>query len=735
MNGRRPTRSAALAWAKAGWPVLPCKSDKSPYIEGGKDAATTDAVQIQIWWAKWPFALVGGRCDGKVVIDLDAYKPGHADDIKQLPAGFPPTRTHTTPRGGSHLVYSDHDGQYRSGKIGRTIDIRAGTSHDYVILPTPGTAYVESSDAPVADAPAWLAQFVPVASVNGHSTPSARPLPDPERLPRSLPKKLKNALTETDVEDPSAHTQYVATLCAQNDFTDGMMLAALERDIITSERRDEQKRSSPEWWPAEFYRILKNAREQAQEMRSKGAAAILMRLANENYTFGIADDGEPFALPKEGALVVRMLRGDKYSLRAELSHRYHLLHGSPPSNGAIADVLVALEGQSQQADPVPLPLRVARHEGELILDLGDRTGRAVVIRPGGWEVVDRSPVLFRRTRLTAALPEPVRGHKLTDTLLPFLNVSPEDWPLLAACLVAMLWPDIPHPIPHLTGTEGVAKTATTRTLRSLIDPSAVPTRGKPDEDDWDVALSAQWIVALDNLSTIPPWLSDALCRAITGEGTVRRKLYTDADMAMISVRRVMIINGISTEIQNADLAGRTITFELEAIQAYRDEIDLADEWAVLHPRALGALLDLAAQVMQISPTVDIEPRYRMADFARIVASLDQLNGTTALDQYTRRLHSAAADVLQLDQMGTAILSFAKGLTRPWEGTYHELDKELRILASIPANKTPAGWPGSSVAFGTKMKRLGNPLQRIGVEVVRVRRRKGMVYRVNPTRSL
>lgn len=722
-SGRKPTLTAALAWARAGWPVLPCRPDKSPCIPKGKDAASRDPAQIRKWWAIWPYALVGGRTDGLVVLDLDSYKPGHKAD--RLSVGeLPPTKTHSTLQGGTHLIYADPDNLCRSSKLGPngTIDVRAGTSKDYVILPAPGTGYEVLDGRDPAPMPACVQQAVPVSSVTEES-------PDGPGLPDPLPAKLVKAMQARQA-DQSEHTLAVAIAAAMCDFTDEQIRMVLEHDLITTARRNERRRQQPNWWDDEFARVLKVARDKQQDwQQGKSTAAVLMRIAADHYDMGVADDGEPFALPRSGPLVVRLLRGDKYSLRAELSARYHDAHGSPPSNGALADVMTALEGKCQEVAPVPLPLRVARHGTELVLDLGDTTGRAVVIGPGGWKIVDRSPVLFRRTRLTRALPEPVRGHKLSATLLPFINVSREDWPLLAACLVAILWPDIPHPIPHLTGTEGVAKTATTRTLRNLIDPSSVPTRGKPDEKDWDVALSAQWVVALDNLSTIQPWLSDAMCRAVTGEGTVRRKLYTDTDMSTISVRRVMMINGISTEIANADLAGRTITFELERIEAYKDEVELAAAWDEAHPKALGALLDLAASVLQIAPEVKLPPIYRMADFARIVASLDQINGTRALAAYHSRLESAALDVLHGDPAGTALLEWARTLREPWEGTLAEL--EARLLRRY-ANKRPSGWPKTTVAWGAKMKRIGNPLRRAGIEVVKSHTRRGTVYTVSRT---
>jgi len=554
-------------------------------------------------------------------------------------------------------------------------------------------------------------------------------LPDLGTLPDPLPSKLRKALQARE-DDPSEHTRMVAATAVEMGLDDGQVRAALEHDLVTTRRRADPKHRQPGWWPAEFWRLVTLARRaqaaktDAEMIKEGTTAQALMTLAQERYTFGVADDGEPYALPKDGPQVVRMLRGDKYSLRAELSFIYHSIMGKPPGNSALADSMTALEGQAQQAEPVELPLRVSRHDRELVLDLGDQTGRAVVIGPGYWKVVDRSPVLFRRTRLTGALPTPERGYRLTDTMMPLLNVPREDWPLMAACLVSMLWPDIPHPIPHLTGTEGVAKTSTTRVLRNLVDPSAVSTRGKPDEKEWDVALSAQWIVALDNLSTIPGWLSDALCRAVTGEGAIKRKLYTDADMSLISVRRVMIINGISTEITNADLAGRVITFELEPITTYQDEVSLARRWREAHPRALGALLDQAAAVMLESEQTELDPVFRMSDFARIVATMDRVNNTHALDAYRRRLETAALDVLHSDPVGIALLRFGQALQQPWEGSLADLD---RLLRESVGGK-PGGWPKGPVAWAVKLKRMGNPLQRAGILVQRGRRTKsGYLY--------
>ena len=81
-----------------------------------------------------------------------------------------------------------------------------------------------------------------------------------------------------------------------------------------------------------------------------------------------------------------------------------------------------------------------------MLDLGTPDGRAVLISGEGWEIVDESPVLFRRTRLTSPLPIPVPATAPTPDglaqLRGLLNVSESGFQLLVAWLVAALSPDI-----------------------------------------------------------------------------------------------------------------------------------------------------------------------------------------------------------------------------------------------------------------------------------------------------
>ena len=465
----------------------------------------------------------------------------------------------------------------------------------------------------------------------------------------------------------------------------------------------------------EFDQVVQESRQQAggddgegdgSGLRGPSQATRLVNLANRMYDFGVTRNGDPFAVPHQGGNVVRMLRGGRPPLRPELSAAMYAAEGTAPNGSAMTDAMAVLEGQAQQADPVELALRTARDANGLLLDLGDVTGRAVIVTPDGWDIIDRSPVLFRRTAATLPLPQPVGGCDLDDTLFSLLNISKENRPLMKAVLVHYLWPDIGHVIARLTGRDGTAKTWATRILRSLIDPSAAPTRAVPrDETDWIIAVNAALIAAIDNVSSIPDWLSDAMCRASTGEGLMRRKLYSDQDVSILSARRIVILNGIDATIRRADFARRIADFELEQIKKIKSDSEVGAEWEKVHPHALGALLDLTVSALQRLPGTILagpEESLTMGDFARIAKAV----GEPGLKLYISRLGTAAADVVEADPFARALITFV-GSQRDgrWEGLASEL------VAAVPGPEPlPKGWPRDPTRFGVWVKRLARVLE-------------------------
>src|SRR5207244_10836666 len=84
-----------------------------------------------------------------------------------------------------------------------------------------------------------------------------------------------------------------------------------------------------------------------------------------------------------------------------------------------------------------------------------------------------------------------------------------------------------------------------------------------EEHDLVLAATNGWVVGLDNLSRIPEWLSDALCRLSTGAGLGRRQLYTLADEALFAVKRPILYTAIAeVGAGRGDLADRQLAVSL-----------------------------------------------------------------------------------------------------------------------------------------------------------------------------
>jgi len=436
----------------------------------------------------------------------------------------------------------------------------------------------------------------------------------------------------------------------------------------------------------------------------RSMAAQLVDLAVSRWRFGISTEGEPFALPLHGAQVVRMLTGSR-SLRAELADVFQAETGKVANQPALADAVLVLEGRARRTEPVPLALRVAYVDGAAWLDLGDLSGRAVKITAAGWHIESAPPILFRRTALTGVLPDPAKDGDVTEAWT-LVNVAPESRPVLLAWLLSALLPDCPHPIAALVGEQGTGKTSASRMLTGLLDPSPAQLRKPPrDVDAWVTAAAGSWVVGLDNISGVPDWWSDALCRAVTGDGDVRRRLYSDADLAVFAFRRVILVNGIDLGSVRDDLAERLLTVELHRITKRLYDADVKAAWARAHPRILGGLLDLAVQVLAELPRTCLAQPPRMADFARVLAAVDAVLGTAGLATYTALAGELAADAVAGDPVLSALVDT---ITESWTGTAADL---LPILGD--GTEHGKAWPKNARAMTVVLRRRAPSLRRLG----------------------
>ncbi len=457
--------------------------------------------------------------------------------------------------------------------------------------------------------------------------------------------------------------------------------------------------------------------------REPAQATILVELAREEGVELFHDaQGEPFAsFLVEGHRETWPLRSK--TVRHYLARIFFLRRGRAPGSQALQDALQVLDGEARFGGPDhPVAVRLADHAGTLYLDLGDKGWRVVAISPAGWEILppEACPVRFRRPRGLLPLPEPRRGGRIT-VLRGLLNLAGEvDFYLVVGWLLGCLYPRGPRPVLQLLGEQGSAKSTQARLLRSLVDPNAVPLRTQPrDEGDLLIAATNGAVVALDNLSELPRWLSDALCRLATGGGLSKRELYTDADEILLDARCPVLLTAIGEVATASDLLDRCLTVTLPAIppEERRTEAEVESLAAAVRPQILGALLDAAVTGLANLPSVRLDRRPRLADFATWVEAAAPTLGWEAgafMDALEANRRGADAVAIEALPVGPVLLAFMEA-REEWEGTATALLGELTRLAGDEVRRERE-WPKRANRLATQLRRLAPNLRAVGIAV-------------------
>ena len=414
----------------------------------------------------------------------------------------------------------------------------------------------------------------------------------------------------------------------------------------------------------------------------------LIEIAQAAKLFHAPDDRAYAAMEINGHREIRAVRSNAF--KQWLAHEFFQETGGGAGSEAFSTALTAIEARARyEGDEIDVHLRVADTGSHQVIDLADEHWRAVEIGPNGWQIVAQPKVMFRRTPGMRPIPLPVRNGKIDD-LRPFLNVADnDDFVLLVCWILAALRATGPFPVLVLMGEQGSAKSTFSEVLKRILDPSGAPRRGLP-RNEQDLFISAQnaHVLAFDNVSGIPGFLSDALCRLATGGGHAARLLWTNEDEAVIDAVRPVILNGIGSIVTRADLADRAIFLRLPTIpeDQRRPEGEFMRALEAALPRILGAVYDALAHGLRMLPKTNLHGYPRMADFALLGTACEAAFAEpgTFTRAYGRNRDTAIEAVIDTDAVAAAVRDLVMDVAE-WQGTATELLVELR-------KRLPEGMP-------------------------------------------
>lgn len=465
--------------------------------------------------------------------------------------------------------------------------------------------------------------------------------------------------------------------------------------------------------------VYDNDNDEPEDGGKQSQATKLVNIAAANAEFWHTPDGDAYSTLKvEGHSEHWPIRSKGF--RRWLQRLYYVGFGGAASAQSVQDAIGALEGKAIfDGTEHPVFVRIAELDGSIFIDLANPEWQAVEIAERGWRIVTQPPVKFRRPKAMLALPLPIKGGSVNE-LRKFINVADADWPLVLGWLIAALWPRGPYPLLVFSAEQGSGKSTSSRVLRSLVDPNSAPLRCEPrDPRDLMIAASNGWVVALDNLSHLPIWLSDALCRLSTGGGFSTRTLYENDEETIFDAMRPVIVTGIEDVVSRGDLLDRSLIVGLPTIPETdrRAEREFWDEFEYAKSAIFGALINAVSVAMSRLPATKLDSLPRMADFALIATAAESglgLESGEFMDSYGTNRGDANSLAIEGSLIGRYVIELAHA-NGEWSGTASDLLTAINRLAG-EANTRAKNWPKMAKSVAGEINRVAPNLRRIGIDV-------------------
>jgi len=281
-----------------------------------------------------------------------------------------------------------------------------------------------------------------------------------------------------------------------------------------------------------------------------------------------------------------------------LQGRYCDTYGAALPKYALRNAMSNLEALADDDNKIPVFLRFGYWEGAIYWDLGDPQWRCIRITADGWTVVPHTdtPIRFRRTQNTAALPDPERGGTL-DELRAMLNITDDNqWAIISAAITCPFLPqkrDWPLRIPALVllGPPTPDKTTLSILLRQLLDPSTALVQRLPRTRRECVACArANAVLVFDSVRYLSPHQADLLS-SLLEPYVLEYRVGRTYDSFFET--RPIIISAPSYNVANlyASISKYSFRIVLKGIRCMICEQDLAVRFDKLRSRLVGAIAD------------------------------------------------------------------------------------------------------------------------------------------------
>jgi hypothetical protein len=379
-----------------------------------------------------------------------------------------------------------------------------------------------------------------------------------------------------------------------------------------------------------------------------------------------------------------------------------------------------------------LSLRVAwsKHKDSIYYDLTDEKCRSIKISKDGWQTLNESPILFARYNQTTQIdPSSEYEADVFERFFDLTNVKDESGRLLLKIyIVSMFIPDIDHAMLILHGEKGSAKSTLQNMIKTLVDPAkpsliTIPT----DKDEFVRQMNHNYVACYDNIKYIPKWFSDEACKAATGVGNTRRKLYTNDEDVVYEYKRCLGFNGIHISLTEPDALDRSILIQLDRIRRENNRVKtrIFTRFEELQPKLLGYIFDVLSRALSLKDSIELKDLPRLGDFAEwgeAIARAMEYRPLDFIKAYYKNIGKQNIEAVEAHPLGLAISKLYDELQEnnevEWFGSTAEcLDKLNELADKHKINTGSRSWPKAVNSLSRSLKNIrSNLLEGLGIEV-------------------
>lgn len=388
--------------------------------------------------------------------------------------------------------------------------------------------------------------------------------------------------------------------------------------------------------------------------------------------------------------------------------------------------------------------RITKLGKAIFYNLMDANHQVVMVTAQQTAVIDPVAVpnginlKFNESTVMAAqvVPQRADDRPLQEVLGQYLHLSPDDKVLAIVTTITWFLPHIERAILLLNGPQGTGKSFLSQILQRIVDPVSHDLPPLPtDMQELQLILAEYYLVAFDNISQIREAISNTLCKSVTGGTQIKRKLYSDKSLVILTYKNAVILNGIGDFVQMPDLLDRIVTLKTIPHGANKSKKALLARFQKDLPDILAKIFEILQKAMALVPTVAIDTPTRLVDYEKWGYAIAQVmygDGTIFLKAYYKGRYLASTSRAENDAVGNAFLRYANlQQTLPVYIPSRKLYDDLCILGKGSSTRLPADWPKDPSAMTTRLERLLVNLQDAGYTFRRVRHQKKRQLLIEP----